>query len=257
MLRKLGELKGELPLDVLAAVPNARALTDAVTAFRDASFTVAKGVVALALNADRPGETVQDTYRQLELTDIAATHYWLGGDVPDGIEISKGEMAAAYFGTTSKDFNAPDPAGGGGNVVDRFGTLLNVYATAQNTVNSLRALPNRSPSQEAQLTTARGVLAQAVDDVANLTKAFADQTGKLAATDATSEEVVQSAVTAMLFAESMRSLTGVTRPGAQPGAIDVLTPAQTKEVVSAGANAASELPTKFTERELEETGPGI
>lgn len=253
-LQKLAELQAELPLDALATVA---AVAEAASAFRDASFTIAKGVVALALNADRPGETMQDTYRQLELTDIAATHYWLGGDVPEGVEISKGEMPAAYFGVTSKDFEAPDPAGGRGNVVERFGTLLYTYATAQNSVNSLRALPNRSSSQDAQLTTARGALAKAVDDVANLTKAFADQTGELAAKDPKSDEVVQSAVTAMLFAESMRSLTGVTRPSAQPGAIDDLTPAQTKDVISAGTKAASELPAKFEEREAEDAGSGI
>lgn len=253
-LQKLGELQAELPLDALAEVP---ALTDATTAFRDASFTSAKGVVALTLNDDRHGETLRATYLQLELTDTAATHYWLGGDPPDSIEIPKGEAAGIYLGIAGDNLSVPDPATGKGNVATQFENLLVEYGTTQNSVNGLRSLPSRTAVQDQQLATAEKRLGDVVDSVANLTRAFARQTGEFAARDPKDGTTVQSAELAMVVAEAMRNVTGAIRPGAQPGVTDPLSPQQLADRRSAGEGAAAEMPDKFQERELEEAAPGI
>jgi hypothetical protein len=255
VLQKLAELQGEFPLDALAAVPT---LKDAATAFRNASFTTAKGVVARTLNDERPGETVRDTYLQLELTDAAATHYWLGGDPPDSLEIHKGEPAGVYLGTVTEGLDVPAPAAGNGDFGATFTNTLIDFGTVQNAVNGLRSRPTRTPAEDEQLSQAQKRFGDIVDSIANLTQVFARQAGELAgARQPGDDAVVQTAEMAMLCAEAMRNVTGVIRPGAQPGVTESLTSEQIVERRGAGDAAASEMAEKFKEREQEQASLGI
>jgi hypothetical protein len=256
VLQKFDELQTEFPLDALAAVP---ALTEAATAFRDASFTAAKGVVARTLNDDRPaGETVRDTYLLLELTDAAATHYWIGGDPPDSLDIKKGEPAGVYLGIVTESLDVPVPGASKSDFGTVFSNALTDFGMTQNTVNSLRALPSKTPAQDQALAAAQRKNGDAVDSVANLTQAFARQAGEQAASKQPDDDaVVQIAEMAMVCAEAMRNVTGVIRPDAQPGVTEPMTDEEVAQRRSAGEAAASEIEGKFEERENEGAGLGI
>jgi hypothetical protein len=251
-LRKLIELQAELPLDGLAAVPR---LQRAANAFRDASFTVGKAIVARTLNDDRPtGENLRDTYRQLQLRETAATHYWIGGDPPQSLEIPKNRDAYGYLDVADENISVPSPIPTQRNAAFAFERVLVDYRDSKQNVDGLRGQPDRDDQQDRALVTADGELSAHVDAIANLTRAFARQTADLVAKDPKGDAVVQSAELAMVVAEAMRNVTGVIRPGAQPSAKKALSQQEIDDRGRAGRHAASEMPEKFAERAREERG---
>jgi hypothetical protein len=251
-LQKLAEMQVELPLDALAAVPGRDGLRQTANSFRDASFTAAKAVVARTLNDARPtGENLRDTYRQLQLREAAATHYWIGGEPPQSIWCPRNASADTYLPLAVKDIDhVPN------NAVVGFARLLDVdYETLKKNVDYWRNQPERDAQQEREFVAEENDFGKRIDAIANLTRTFQRQTADLAAKDPKGDELVQSAELAMVFAEAMRNVTGEVRDAAPGGPPHALMPSELSDRRMAGLERASELPDKFEERKKEEKEP--